>query len=116
MITGRAVMVVEDDPILRIDAVLLFEEAGLAVVEMESADDALAYLFERAHDLTAIFTDVQLPGEADTVAAHWPHIAVLVTSGHARPPGDLPASVRFVEKPWRPLDVLTAMRDAATLH
>ena len=122
MISGRAVMVVEDDPILRIDAVLLFEEAGLDVVEMESADDALAYLFERARDLAAIFTDVQLPGEADgfdlanAVAAHWPHIAVLVTSGRARPPGDLPASVRFVEKPWRPLDVLTAMHDAVTLH
>lgn len=115
-------MVVEDDPIQRIDAVLLFEEAGLDVVEMETADDALLYLFERSHDLAAIFTDVQFPGEADgfdlagTVAAHWPHIAVLVTSGRARPPGDLPASVRFVEKPWRPLDVLTAMRGAATRH
>lgn len=122
MITSRSVMVVEDDPILRIDAVMLFEEAGLDVVEMESADDALAYLFERAHDLAAIFTDVQFPGDADgfdlagAVATHWPHIAVLVTSGRALPPGDLPPSVRFVEKPWRPLDVLTAMQNAVTLH
>ena len=122
MITGRSVMVVEDDPILRIDAVLLLEEAGLDVVEMESADDALAHLFERAHDFAAVFTDVRFPGEADgfdlagAVAAHWPHIAVLVTSGRAVPPDDLPPSVRFVEKPWRPLDVLTAMQDAVTLH
>lgn len=122
MITGRSVMVVEDDPLLRIDAVMLFEEAGLDVVEMESADEALAFLLERAQDLAAIFTDVKFPGEADgfdlagTAAAHWPHIAVLVTSGRASRPADLPASVRFVRKPWRPLDVLTAMQDAVTVH
>ncbi len=115
-------LVVEDDPLLRTDAVMMFEEAGLSVVEMESADEALAYIFEQANDIGAIFTDVQFPGEADgfdlagTVAAHWPHITVLVTSGRARPPADLPKSVRFLPKPWRPLDVLTAMQNSVTVH
>lgn len=122
MLAGRSVMVVEDDPILRTDAVLLFEEAGLDVVEMETADDALEYLFARAREVAAIFTDVRLPGRtdgfdlADAVAALWPHIAVLVTSGLARPALDLPASVRFVEKPWCPLDVVGAVREAVTVH
>ncbi len=122
MITGKSVLVVEDDPLLRTDAVMMFEEAGLSVVEMESADEALAYIFEQASDIGAIFTDVQFPGEADgfdlagTVAANWPHITVMVTSGRARPPSDLPKTVRFVPKPWQPLDVLTAMQNAVTLH
>lgn len=122
MITGKSVLVVEDDPLLRTDAAMMFEEAGLSVVEMETADEALAYVLEQASDIAAIFTDVQFPGEADgfdlagAVASRWPHITVLVTSGRARPPADLPKSVRFVAKPWRPRDVLTAMQSAVTLH
>jgi two-component system, response regulator PdtaR len=122
MLTGKSVLVVEDDPLLRIDAALMFEEAGLSVVEMESADEALAYVFEQASDVGAIFTDVQLPGDADgfdlagTVAHNWPHITVLVTSGRRPRPADLPTSVRFVPKPWRPLDILVAMQDAVTFH
>lgn len=122
MIAGKTVLVVEDDPLLRGDATLMFEAAGLSVVEMETADEALAYVLEQAGDVGAIFTDVQFRGEADgfdlagTVATHWPHITVLVTSGRARPPADLPRSVRVVSKPWRPLDVLVAMQNAVTLH
>ncbi len=122
MVRAKSVLVVEDDPLLRMDAALMFEEAGLSVVELESADEALAYVFEQANDVGAIFTDVQFTGEADgfdlaaAVSTHWPHITVLVTSGRVRPPRDLPKSVRFVPKPWRPLDVLTAMQNAVTLH
>ncbi|RYB03067.1 response regulator [Lichenibacterium ramalinae] len=122
MVVGKAVLVVEDDPLLRVDAATMFEAAGLWVIEMETADEALAYVRDQAADVGAIFTDVQFPGEADgfdlagTVAARWPHITVLVTSGRARPPADLPKSVRFVPKPWRPLDVLAAMQNAVTLH
>ena len=122
MVQAKSVLVVEDDPLLRMDAALMFEEAGLSVVELESADEALVYVFEQANDVGAIFTDVQFAGEADgfdlagAVATHWPHITVLVTSGRVRPPCDLPKSVRFVPKPWRPLDVLTAMQNAVTLH
>ena len=116
------VLVVEDDPMLRMDATLLFEEAGFDVAEFETADDALAYVFEQAGDIGAIFTDVQFPGDVDgfdlagAVAKNWPHITVLVTSGRARPPNDMPKTVRFLPKPWRPLDRLTAMQNAINNH
>ena len=122
MVAGKAVLVVEDDPLLRFDAATMFAEAGLSVIEMETADEAMAYLRTQARDIGAVFTDVQFPGEADgfdlagMVAANWPHVTVLVTSGRARPPADLPKSVRFLPKPWRPLDVLSAMQGAVTLH
>ena len=119
---SNTVLVVEDDPILRLDAVTIFEEAGLDVVEMDNADDALAYTFEQSSNVAAIFTDVQMPGHLDglhlarLVSRHWPHIVVLVCSGVIRPADSLPNNVRFIPKPWLPLDVLTAVQDAVEMR
>lgn len=112
------VLVVEDDPLIRLDAATLLEAAGLDVVAMDNADDAFAYTVEQSDGVAAIFTDVRMAGEMDgsdlakAVAVAFPKVAVLVTSG-AEVRGDLPANVRFLPKPWLPLDVLTAMQDAA---
>jgi two-component system, response regulator PdtaR len=117
--TQKSILVVEDDPVLRYDAVTMLETAGLQVAEMDNADDALAYTFERSSELAAIFTDVQLPGICDglhlaeIVSRHWPHIFVLLCSGRVRPATALPRNVRFMQKPWVPLTVLTALQDAA---
>ena len=114
----RTVLVIEDDPILRDDAIRMLEGAGFDVVGLDNADDALAYTFERQSELAAIFTDVQLPGICDglhlaeLVSRHWPHIFVLVCSGRVRPIEPLPPNVRFVQKPWLRGDVLSALRNA----
>ncbi len=117
------ILVVEDDPMLRMDAALLFEEAGFTTVEFESADEALAYVWEQAEQVAAIFTDVQMLGDADgaelasVVAASWPHIAVLVTSGYFQdPPEHLPSSARFLPKPWLPGQVLAHVQQAVQRH
>ena len=117
------ILVVEDDPMMRMDAALLFEEAGFETVEFECADEALAYVWERADQVTAIFTDVQMLGDADgvelasVVAASWPHIAVLVTSGYFQePPDHLPSSARFLPKPWLPGQVLSHVQQAIQRH
>lgn len=111
------ILVVEDDPLLRMDASLMFEEAGFSVSEFDCADDALAYVWERADEVAAIFTDVQMLGDADglelasTVAASWPHIEVLVTSGlYREPPDHIPSRARFLPKPWIPSQVLAHVR------
>ena len=116
---GKKIMVVEDDPILRGDAVTLLEEAGLSVVQMDNADDALAFIYDQPADVAAVFADINMPGHlsglhlAETVARHWPSIPIVLSSGRVRPSETLPASVRFLPKPWHPLDVLTAMQAAA---
>ena len=113
------VLVVEDDAFLRCDAVTLLEESGADVVELGSADDALSYLVEHADDVAAVFTDVQTPGALDglqlarSIKSTWPGIMVLVTSGEVGPPSDMPEHVRFLAKPWRPLDVLATVAQAA---
>jgi CheY-like chemotaxis protein len=60
---GAAVLIVEDEPLIRMGAVSLMEDAGFEVYEAGSADAAIA-LLER-HEISLIFTDVNMPGSMD---------------------------------------------------
>lgn len=112
------VLVVEDEPMLRADAAMLLDEAGLHVVAVESADEAIAFTAAQPDAVAAIFTDIQMPGHSDglhlaeIIGRHWPEIKVLLTSGRITPANRLPANVSFVQKPWLPLQVLAAMQSA----
>ncbi len=115
------VVIVEDEPLVRLTATSLFEEAGITVVEFADGDAAINYVRDHQNDVAAIFTDVYLPGEtsglelAGIVSEVCPDIAVLVTSGsHARLPNNLGPRVRYVPKPWHPTDVLNSMRAAVS--
>ena len=106
-------LIVEDDPDLRDLAAALLEETDLDVVEVESADVALAYLQERGGEVAMMFADVRLPGEMDGVqlakaaCTLWPTIRIVLTSGDpGAVPDGLPDGVTFMPKPWRGLDVL----------
>ncbi len=115
----RTVVVVEDEPLVRLTATTIFEEAGITVVEFANGDEAIDYVRDHKQDVAAIFTDVYLPGEIDglelagIVSEVCPEIAVLVTSGNMRTrPGNLGPRVSYVTKPWHPNDVLNTMQEA----
>ncbi|WP_439815440.1 response regulator [Zavarzinia sp. CC-PAN008] len=106
-----AILVVEDEVLIRLDTAASLEEAGFAVVEAQNADEALA-LLEARGDIAGVFTDVRMPGSMDGLALayavreRWPGIAVIVTSGHVRLQNDeLPPNVPFITKPYRVLQV-----------
>ena len=112
-------LIVEDDPDLRDLAAALLEETDLDVVEVESADAALAYLQERGGEVAMMFADVRLPGEMDGVqlakaaCTLWPTIRIVLTSGDPGAVSDgLPDGVTFMPKPWRGLDVLVEAEKA----
>ncbi len=115
------VVVVEDEPLIRMDTVAMLEDAGMRVADFDSADEALPYILGHGDEIGAIFTDINLNGEMDgielatEVFSHCPDIKVVVTSGRftARP-ADLPASADFMQKPWRPHHVLQSMHSALT--
>ena len=71
-----------------------------------SARAALAILEKRNGDVSALFTDVDMPGDmnglelAGIVYSRWPHIALLVTSGVVRVTGSLPGGGVFLSKPY----------------
>jgi CheY-like chemotaxis protein len=80
------VLVVEDEPLIRMNAVTTIENAGIGVLQAASADEAIAIL-EACPDVRVVFTDVQMPGSMDGLKlAHfvrdrWPPIMIIATSG-----------------------------------
>ncbi len=105
--------VVEDDPEVRELAATVLEETDLKVVEASSAEEALHYLRNHAHEVAFLFADVRLPclmsgvALAKTVKSEWPWVRTVLTSGAPLDTAhEVPHEVRFVPKPWAALDVL----------
>ena len=112
-------LVVEDEPLLRMMAVDLGEDAGFEVVEAANAADAVAIL-ETRPDIRIVFTDIDMPGGMDgmrlaaCIRDRWPPIDIILTSGKARPQAAaLPTRAVFFPKPYRHDEVTTAMRGFA---
>jgi CheY-like chemotaxis protein len=112
-------LVVEDDPDVRDLAAALLEETELDVVEVESAEAALAYLQQHGGDVAMIFADIRLAGPmngiqlAKAACALWPTVRIVLTSGAAVDgPDELPDCVTFMPKPWRGLDILVQAEKA----
>ncbi len=80
-------LIVEDEFLLRIDAVDMIAGAGFEVVEAANADQAIEIL-ESRRDITVVFTDIQMPGSMDglklarAIRGRWPPIKIVATSGH----------------------------------
>ena len=100
-------LVVDDDLVIRIDAMDILEQAGFRVLDADHGDAAYELLRTEQSKVALLFTDVQMPGLLDgfalahKVAASWPHISIVVASGHVRPePGCMPDKARFIAKPF----------------
>lgn len=112
----QVVLVVEDEPLLRMHAVDLIEDAGFDTVEASSADEAVAILMART-DIRIVFTDIDMPGSmnglklAAAVRERWPPIDIIITSGLVSPTvHDMPARVRFFPKPYDDQRLVRALR------
>jgi CheY-like chemotaxis protein len=55
------ILIVEDELLIRLNAVEMVEEAGFEVIEAASAHEAIAILEGRL-DIAVVFTDIQMPG------------------------------------------------------
>ena len=111
------VLIVEDEFLIRMDAVDMIRSAGFDVVEAENADQAVLILEER-FDIAVVFTDVQMPGSMDglklaaAVRDRWPPIRIIATSGLAKVTSDdLPAGSRFLPKPYSATEIVGALRE-----
>jgi CheY-like chemotaxis protein len=81
-----AILVVEDEVLVRLTVADYLRGAGYGVVEAANATEALE-VFASGEPVDVVFTDVQMPGDMDGlmlvrwVHEHHPGIQVLVTSG-----------------------------------
>ena len=106
------VLVVEDEPLLRMFNTDMLTDAGFDVVEACDAAEALR-LLESVSGIRVVFTDVEMPGAldgfalAERIETLWPEIGVVVTSGRRYPAQAFAAPARcFVPKPFRPAHVV----------
>jgi two-component sensor histidine kinase len=113
----RAVLVVEDEMMLRMRAVDIVEDAGFTAIEAVNADDALAILESRS-DIELLFTDIQMPGSIDglklayAVHERWPLIKIILVSGQLKlTDNDKPVDSRFFGKPLDVKQMIAEMQD-----
>ncbi len=109
------VLVVEDEPLLRLDAMEMVEEAGFEAIAAADATQAVEIL-EKRLDIRIVFSDIDMPGGIDGVRLaalvrnRWPPIEFILVSGYSQPPlHDLPARTLFFTKPYRHEDIVRAM-------
>jgi two-component sensor histidine kinase/CheY-like chemotaxis protein len=114
---SRAVLVVEDEMLLRMRAVDMVEDAGFIAIEAINADDALAVLESRS-DIELLFTDIQMPGSMDglklayAVHTRWPLIKIILVSGQLKlTDSDRPPDSRFFGKPLDVKQMVAEMQD-----
>lgn len=103
---SAAVLVVDDEPLIRLSVVDALEDEGLEVLDASAADEALQVLLAGT-DVAVLLTDVKMPGAMDGldlvnhVAACWPEIAIFVMSGHAYADDPrIPEGATFLPKPF----------------
>jgi len=115
------ILIVEDDPFLRMVTVEFVNEAGFETLEACDADQAITIL-DSCSEIAVLFTDINMPGSMDDLQlAHvmsnrWPAMEILIASGHVRlRQADLPPNGRFLGKPY-PAAVMIAELHSLVSH
>ncbi len=107
------ILVVEDDPLLRLVICEVLRDGYLEVVEVANADATLHYL-KTKDSIDLIFTDVNMPGSMDAlelahaVNENFPEIKVVVNSGNTSASPTAPNP--FIPKPYVVYDVLEKIK------
>lgn len=112
---STTVLVIEDEPLQRMNLVETVELAGYATVEATDADQAIAIL-ERRTDIRVIVADIDMPGSMDglrlaaTIRHRWPPIEIIITAAGRAPRLDtIPARAVFLPKPLNERRVRSAL-------
>lgn len=100
-------LVVDDDPIIIMNTTGILEDAGFRILDAMSGDEAKVVLDEHSESIVLLFSDVDMPGKtngfalARHVAERWPHIEIVIASGHVLPEvGEMPDKATFISKPF----------------
>jgi DNA-binding NtrC family response regulator len=113
------VLLVEDEPLIRLFIAELLEDAGFRVVEAANATEALVIL-EAGLSVNVLLTDVDMPvGCNGFELAHKvhrcrPEAEILIMSGRRWPAqGDLPPGAAFLAKPCPNEAIVSHVHSAA---
>lgn len=116
MVRDMAVLVVEDEPLLRMDIADRLRDEGFEVYEGSNADEAIEIL-EATPRIHLLFTDIDMPGSMDglklaaVVRDRFPPVQIIVTSGHRSVElSEMPDGSVFFSKPYQHAAVMASMR------
>lgn len=113
---GRAILVVEDEWLVRTEIASALRDAGWQVFEAGSGEAAIA-LAESCDNLGVVFTDIQLYGRrdgwdvAEAVRVAHPVAGVIYASGNEADRARGVAGSRFFDKPYRVAEILAACEE-----
>lgn len=113
---SAVILVVEDEVLIRMDAVEQLERLGYELEEAANCDQALVVLAgERPIDV--LFTDVDMPGELDglelarRVSLDHPEMGIIITSGKSlEGKGPMPEGSVYFPKPYASGDLNGAIQ------
>jgi CheY-like chemotaxis protein len=109
-----AVLIVDDEPFIRMAAADTLSDAGVTPYEAADADEALGLLGEHP-EIELIVTDVNMPGMDGVALARRvrdlrPDLGIILTSGRrAILAPELPARAEFLAKPYGARQLLAAI-------
>ena len=118
---NERILVVEDDPQVRMLAVLLLTDLGYRTLEAEDAEEALQLLGSES-EIEMLFSDVVLPGGmsgvelAEEARRSYPDLKVLFTSGYTRDVAQRwgMSGFELLEKPYTKAQLASAFGRALT--
>jgi DNA-binding NtrC family response regulator len=111
------VLIVEDEPLVRLMAVDVLAEAGFAVLQAGNADEALRVL-DSHPQVRVVFCDIELPGSlnglglARCICERWPAIGLVLTSGHPLYKEMAARKGRFLAKPYAGSELVHQIEEA----
>ena len=118
---NSAVLIVDDEPLIRDTVSELLSSAGLSTLEAANGPEALEMLSKTGHTISVLLTDIRMPGgmnglELASIAQRtWPWIRVILMSGfYDSGPDGLPCKARFIPKPWQPQEMINKVLHAAS--
>ena len=114
---ARTILLVEDQPLVRLVTADMLSESGYVVLEAENATQALAHLEQRS-EIDTIVADVNIPGPlngigvSEVALARKPDLRIVLVSGSSlEDPASLPHCGRFLSKPYLARDLADAVAD-----
>ena len=115
-----AVLIVDDEAMIRELATRTLERGGFRVLTAAHGKAAIEALEAHGAEIGLVLLDLTMPGLSGEqtlaiIRARWPGIRIMVSSGqNSESTGQLQAQglITFIEKPYLPYELLTAVREA----
>jgi len=114
-------LIVEDEPLVRIVLSDYLQECGFRVLEASTADEAMKIIDQASVPIDLVFSDVVMPGSTDGfglarwVRANRPGLPLILTSGDAKKveyAKELCEGQPFMAKPYDLKAIVARIREA----